>query len=52
MGFADVRGRIFPVVGLGTGTIIEANFGADLASVPFKYPEGRDRVYDVTGFIK
>jgi hypothetical protein len=29
-----------------------ANFGTDLDAVPFKYPDGRDREYNVTRLIE
>ncbi|KAI1086802.1 hypothetical protein F5B19DRAFT_110374 [Rostrohypoxylon terebratum] len=52
IGFKGLRGRLFPMASLGNGAQIEANFGADLTAVPFKYPEGRDRDYGaVTKFI-
>lgn len=52
IGFANIRGRVFPMVGMGSGVEIEANFGADLETVPFKHPEGKDREYTMTNFIE
>lgn len=51
IGFAEVRGRVYPMVGLHRGAVIEANFGADLEMFPFKHPEGRDMVYDMRYLI-
>lgn len=48
--FSELRGRIFPMVGLGVEAVIEANFGADLEAAPFRYPEGRDMKYNGSKF--
>ena len=37
--FDDVRGRLFPVLGLMDDVAIEANFGNDLVNKPFKWSE-------------
>lgn len=41
-GFDDVMGRLFPVVGLKDPLAVEANFGNDFESKPFKWVEGMD----------
>ena len=37
--FENVRGRLFPVLGLEENVAIEANFGNDLMNKPFKWSD-------------
>ncbi|XXH00935.1 hypothetical protein Hte_007286 [Hypoxylon texense] len=46
--FINLHGRLFPMVGFGKGAEIIANFGSDLASKPFRFPEGLTRNYRVS----
>ena len=43
-GFRGINGRVSPLLGLGSGAIIEANLGRDLNTNSFKYPSGPDKV--------
>ncbi|CRG83432.1 Ankyrin-1 [Talaromyces islandicus] len=42
--FAAITGRVFPMVTLGVGDRVVANFG-DAKGMPFRYPSGRDWAY-------
>ncbi|KAF5977370.1 ankyrin protein/unc44 [Fusarium bulbicola] len=41
----SISGRLFPMVGLGSGSEIVANFGENTVVNPFKFPDGLTREY-------
>ena len=43
----DVKGRLYPVIGMTEPTNIAANFGNDVETKPFKWELGNTGKYDV-----
>lgn len=43
----DVKGRLYPVIGMTEPTEIAANFGTDVETKPFKWELGNTGKYDV-----
>lgn len=43
----DVKGRLYPVIGMTQPAAIAANFGNDVESKPFKWELGNSDKYDV-----
>ena len=48
----DVKGRLYPVIGMTEPTAIAANFGNDVESTPFKWELGNSGKYGVDAVNK
>ena len=43
----NVKGRLYPVIGMTAPTVIKVNFGHDFESMPFKWELGNKGKYDL-----
>ena len=43
----NVKGRLYPVIGMTAPTAIVANFGSDVENLPFRWELGNSGKYDV-----